>query len=110
MSRRQGLTRWVTAADASGGPAPVQCQHLDMIRDVVPSTTLGCEDCLREGTAWVHLRECLTCGRVGCCDSSPRRHARAHWLKVGHPVVRSFEPGEDWGWCYADELFLMPVV
>jgi CPA1 family monovalent cation:H+ antiporter len=80
-----------------------------MIRDVEPSTTLGCEDCLREGTTWVHLRECLTCGHVGCCDSSPRRHARAHWLTVGHPVVRSLEPGEDWGWCYADELFLMPV-
>jgi hypothetical protein len=109
MSKRQSLTGWVTAAGASGGPAAVQCQHLDRIRDVVPSTTLGCEDCLREGTGWVHLRECLTCGHVGCCDSSPRRHARVHWLEVDHPVVRSFEPGEDWGWCYADEVFLMPV-
>lgn len=109
MSRRQSLPTWVTAADASGAPTRATCRHLDMIRDVVPSTTLGCEDCLREGTAWVHLRECLTCGHIGCCDSSPRRHARAHWLKTDHPIVRSFEPGEDWGWCYADELFLVPA-
>jgi CPA1 family monovalent cation:H+ antiporter len=109
MSKRQSSPGWVIAADASGAPARATCRHLDMIRDVVPSTTLGCEDCLREGTAWVHLRECLTCGHIGCCDSSPRRHARAHWLKVDHPIVRSFEPGEDWAWCYADELFLMPA-
>ena len=100
---------WVTAADASGAPARAACRHLDMIRDVVPSTTLGCEDCLREGTAWVHLRECLTCGHIGCCDSSPRRHARAHWRRTSHPIVRSFEPGEDWAWCFEDEVLLLPV-
>jgi CPA1 family monovalent cation:H+ antiporter len=98
----------MAAEDLSGAPVAV-CRHLGMIRDVVPSTLWGCEDCLREGTDWVHLRECLTCGHVGCCDSSPRRHARAHWLTTRHPIVRSLEPGEDWAWCYADQLFLLPV-
>jgi CPA1 family monovalent cation:H+ antiporter len=84
------------------------CGHLGTVRDVEPSTTDGCEECLRDGTAWVHLRECLLCGHVGCCDSSPRRHATAHWNSTGHPVVRSFQPGEDWAWCYPDELMLEP--
>jgi len=74
---------------------------------VQPSTMEGCEDCLREGTGWVHLRECLECGHVGCCDNSPRRHATAHWHSSAHPIMRSFEPGEEWGWCYADEVFLV---
>ncbi|NHC44759.1 Na+/H+ antiporter [Motilibacter aurantiacus] len=81
------------------------CEHLASApADTSPSTTQGCEDCLREGTAWVHLRLCLGCGHVGCCDSSPRRHATRHWQADGHPVIRSFEPGEDWRWCYADEV------
>jgi uncharacterized UBP type Zn finger protein len=63
----------------------------------------GCEECLREGLQWVHLRLCLACGHVGCCDSSPGRHATRHFQKVGHPVIASFEPGERWGWCYVDE-------
>ena len=66
--------------------------HLRFIRPVAPRTPAGCEECLRIGSPWVHLRLCLTCGHVGCCDSSPLRHARA----VGHPIVRSFEPGESW--------------
>lgn len=78
------------------------CPHVAEIRDVTPSAD-GCEDCLREGTRWVHLRLCLTCGHVGCCDSSPRRHATAHFHETGHPIVASFEPGEDWRWCYVDE-------
>ncbi len=82
------------------------CAHLDSIRDVEPSTREGCEDCLREGTRWVHLRMCLSCGHVGCCDDSPMRHARAHAQAVEHPIVRSFEPGEDWRWCFVDEVFL----
>ncbi len=81
------------------------CGHLDQIRDVTPSAD-GCEDCLRIGSWWVHLRLCLTCGHVGCCDSSPNRHASAHARGTGHPVVRSLEPGEDWLWCYVDEVLL----
>lgn len=79
------------------------CDHLAQAREVTPSAN-GCEDCLRTGDRWVHLRLCMTCGHVGCCDSSPNKHARAHFHEVGHPLVRSFEPGEDWWWCYADEV------
>lgn len=80
------------------------CLHLDQIHDVVPSST-GCEDCLALGRHdWVHLRVCQACGHVGCCDSSPGKHTTKHYLAVDHPVVRSFEPGEDWYWCYPDEL------
>ena len=81
------------------------CTHLDTIADVVPSAA-GCEDCLRTGGRWVHLRMCLACGHVGCCDRSPGRHATAHFLASEHPLLRSFEPGEDWAWCYIDELVL----
>jgi hypothetical protein len=80
--------------------------HLSLVRPVVPDTPEGCEECLRIGSAWVHLRLCLTCGHVGCCDSSPLRHARAHAFTIGHPVVQSFEPGEDWRWCYFDEAYV----
>jgi hypothetical protein len=80
--------------------------HVIMIRDDVVPSASGCEDCLRIGSPWVHLRECLTCGHVGCCDSSPNRHARAHAMVVGHPIVQSFEPGEDWRWCYVDEVYV----
>ncbi len=79
------------------------CTHLDQAREVCPSAQ-GCEDCLRTGDRWVHLRICMTCGHVGCCDSSPNKHATAHWHATQHPLVRSFEPGEDWWWCYADGL------
>ena len=78
--------------------------HLIYIRHVTPSAA-GCEECLRIGSPWVHLRLCLTCGHVGCCDSSPNRHARKHHYASGHPIVRSFEPGEDWRWCYVDEAY-----
>ena len=76
--------------------------HLKMIRDVSSSAD-GCEDCLKIGCLWVHLRVCLTRGQVGCCDSSPHRHARQHFHRSGHPIIRSFEPGEDWRWCYVHE-------
>ncbi|MEA2621930.1 MAG: hypothetical protein QOH61_840 [Chloroflexota bacterium] len=79
-----------------------------MIRDVTPSAP-GCEECLRIGSWWVHLRLCMTCGHVGCCDSSPNRHASKHAAATSHPIVRSLEPGEDWLWCYVDEVFLTPV-
>jgi Zn-finger in ubiquitin-hydrolases and other protein len=81
-----------------------KCTHLAAVAAVMPSSE-GCEDCLRIGGRWVHLRICMTCGHVGCCDVSPNRHARAHWqANPGHPIIRSFEPGEDWWWCYADEV------
>jgi len=78
------------------------CNHRDMIRDVAPNTE-GCEECLATGDQWVHLRMCRTCGHVGCCDSSPGKHARKHAHKEAHPIVRSIEPGEDWSWCFVDE-------
>lgn len=86
-------------------PSEAGCSHLDTIQDVTPSSD-GCEDCLREGRHdWVHLRLCMRCGHVGCCDNSPGRHATAHWhAHDDHPVIRSYEPGEDWWWCYADDL------
>ena len=80
------------------------CTHVEtMDLDTPPDTLDGCGDCLREGTRWVHLRECLSCGHVGCCDNSPRRHATAHFRSTEHPVIKSFEPGESWVWCYVDE-------
>ncbi|MEV6894786.1 UBP-type zinc finger domain-containing protein [Kribbella sp. NPDC051137] len=80
--------------------------HLEMVRPVRPRTPDGCEECLRLNTPWVHLRLCLSCGHVGCCDSSPMRHARSHAGDQRHPIVQSFEPGEDWRWCYVDEAFV----
>ncbi|MFI9206249.1 UBP-type zinc finger domain-containing protein [Streptomyces sp. NPDC053048] len=103
-------TAWRVAADVEGRPTERSCDHLGEIRDVTPTTTRGCEDCLRTGSTWVHLRECLTCGHIGCCDSSPNRHADAHARTEGHALARSFEPGERWAWCYADELLLWPEV
>jgi uncharacterized UBP type Zn finger protein len=82
------------------------CTHRDRIRAVEPSTPEGCEDCLAMGGRRVHLRMCLTCGHVGCCDSSPNRHATKHAHGSGHPIVQSFEPGESWRWCYVDEVVL----
>jgi len=82
------------------------CTHLDQIRDVEPDSTQGCPDCLAAGSRWVHLRECLECGHVGCCDSSPKRHATAHFQSTSHPVMRSFEPGESWRWCFVDEAIV----
>lgn len=80
------------------------CTHLDEITNPTPNST-GCEDCLAAGRRdWVHLRVCQICGHVGCCDNSPGRHATAHFRQVSHPIIRSFEPGEDWYFCYADDL------
>ena len=80
------------------------CTHLDQVDADAKPSSQGCEDCLRIGGTWVHLRMCLTCGHVGCCDSSPNKHATAHYHGVRHPLVQSYEPGEDWVWCYADEV------
>jgi hypothetical protein len=79
------------------------CTHLDQIREVKPSAK-GCEECLKMGSHWVHLRECQICGHVGCCDSSLNKHATKHFHATGHPIIQSFEPGEDWYWCYIDQL------
>lgn len=83
-----------------------ECVHLDQVRDVEPRTPEGCEECLQSGDRWVHLRVCLTCGHVGCCESSKNRHAKKHFHATGHPIVASWEPGERWAWCYADEIFV----
>jgi hypothetical protein len=80
------------------------CGHLDTLSDAPPDST-GCVDCLKIGSRWVHLRRCTQCGHVGCCDNSPNRHATAHFHETHHPIVQSYEPDEEWFWCYADQLF-----
>ena len=86
-------------------PPAGRCAHSDQAHKVTPRTA-GCEECLAAGTPWVHLRVCMSCGHVGCCDSSPSRHATAHYKHTGHPIMRSLEPGESWGWCFVDEMML----
>jgi hypothetical protein len=81
------------------------CSHLDQIQDVQPKTK-GCEECMKSGDPWVHLRLCLTCGHVGCCDSSKNKHATKHFHRQKHPIMKSLERGESWGWCFVDELEL----
>jgi hypothetical protein len=84
------------------------CTHLDTVTVThLPEQVDGCEDCLREGTVWLHLRICLNCGHVGCCDDSPAKHASAHAAAGGHPLIRSLEPGEQWCWCFIDETGLL---
>ena len=81
------------------------CTHTDQIEIVdLPEHIAGCEDCLAIGARWVHLRMCMTCGKIGCCDSSPNKHATKHAHAVDHPILRSAEPGEDWSWCVIDEV------
>jgi uncharacterized UBP type Zn finger protein len=88
----------------------VACTHLDQIAfPELPGQIAGCEDCLAIGAHWVHLRMCTTCGKIGCCDSSPNKHATQHAGASGHPIIRSAEPGEDWFWCYVDELMFSPA-
>ena len=82
---------------------PDTCSHLDQAADITPSGD-GCVECLESGGSWVHLRVCLTCGHVGCCDYSPGRHATAHHHATRHALIQSYEPGEDWWWCYVDEV------
>jgi uncharacterized UBP type Zn finger protein len=81
------------------------CTHLDQIQVTeLPEPIAGCEDCLASGGRWVHLRMCESCGKIGCCDSSPNRHASKHAHEAGHPIARSAEAGEDWSWCFVDEV------
>lgn len=82
-----------------------QCTHLSEIKNPAPRTPGGCEECLKTGDSWVHLRLCEMCGHVGCCDSSKNKHATKHFHVTQHAIVKSLEPGEDWGYCYADDLF-----
>lgn len=79
----------------------MSCTHKRAIQEVTPSAK-GCEECLKIGSAWVHLRLCRTCGHVGCCDDSPHRHARGHFRATGHPIIEGYDPPEGWGWCYID--------
>jgi Zn-finger in ubiquitin-hydrolases and other protein len=93
-------------AGSSGGRKEnmaIFCKHLSAIRDVVPSAP-GCEECLKSGDPWLHLRICRTCGHVGCCDQSPNRHATKHFHATRHPIIEAYDPPEGWGWCYVDEV------
>src|SRR5215212_4352878 len=83
-----------------------RCEHFAQIAGLEPRTPAGCEECLAAGGRWVHLRLCLTCGHVGCCDNSPGRHATAHYHHTQDPLIQSLEPEEDWAWCYPDEVFI----
>jgi hypothetical protein len=97
--------RWRIGSSRTYDRLIAVCSHLDQILIVAPTGPVrGCEECLKIGGEWVHLRLCETCGKIGCCDSSPHRHASAHAHVSGHPVVRSIEPCEDWSWCYVDEV------
>jgi uncharacterized UBP type Zn finger protein len=81
------------------------CTHFEDVIEVEPQTTQGCQECLKiDFSDWVHLRLCVSCGHVGCCDSSPHQHASAHYSETSHPVIQSFQPGESWLWCYVDEV------
>lgn len=83
------------------------CTHLQQTNeDISPKTPNGCEECLKTGDTWVHLRLCLTCGHVGCCDNSKNKHATKHFQTTNHPVIKSFESGEKWKWCYIDEIMI----
>jgi len=79
------------------------CEHISTVDVHKAPNTRGCEECEKSGSTWVHLRVCLTCGHVGCCDSSKNKHATKHYHRSKHPMVRSLEPGERWAWCYVDE-------
>ena len=80
------------------------CEHVQNLHDVTPSGN-GCQECLQTGDSWVHLRLCETCGHVGCCDNSKNKHASKHFHETGHPVIKSFEPDEEWGYCFADKQY-----
>lgn len=89
----------------SGNKDAKACTHRDQIQEIVPATD-GCEECLAMGDTWIHLRLCLTCGHVGCCNDSKNKHASKHFQSAGHPLVKPMEEGEDWLWCYSDEVML----
>jgi uncharacterized UBP type Zn finger protein len=82
-----------------------KCAHAGAVHDVTPSAR-GCEECLKTGSPWVHLRLCRTCGHVGCCDESPNRHASKHFAATAHPIIEGYDPPEGWRWCYVDDRFV----
>jgi len=82
----------------------MSCEHLDHLDTGMTPSGDGCVECLATGGRWVHLRRCLECGHIGCCDNSPGRHATGHFHASAHPLIQSFEPGEEWIWCYVDEV------
>ena len=93
----------------ASSPVTSDCDHLDSLATVDPSSP-GCEDCVAAGQSnWVHLRMCRACGHVGCCNNSPGKHATGHFEETGHPVIQSYEPGQDWLWCYVDKRYLEPT-
>lgn len=93
------------AAQKTRGHRMASCTHLDQVAVIeLPESVDGCEECLVTGDPWLHLRICLECGKVGCCDSSPNRHASRHAREAGHPLIRSLEPGEDWSFCFLDDV------
>ncbi|MFF7966523.1 UBP-type zinc finger domain-containing protein [Streptomyces sp. NPDC007903] len=100
------MTIWVPRTDG-GRPEGRYCVHLDQ-PDPPHAAGGGCHECTAANRRWVHLLMCLTCGHLGCCDSSPGAHAASHYEESGHPVARSAEPGEEWAWCYVDEVYLRP--
>jgi hypothetical protein len=85
-----------------------ECTHIGQIADIKPNSPDACEECLALGDSWVHLRVCMTCGHVGCCDESKNRHARRHAHASAHPIIGSYEPGEDWRYCFIDDVMLPP--
>lgn len=103
MTNRQEIIRQIRQDDQL---SEAGCSHTRLIEDVEPSGD-GCYECQKIGGTWVHLRMCLSCGQVGCCEASPNQHAKKHAAE-GHPLIISFEPGEDWVWCYDDETLLFP--
>jgi uncharacterized UBP type Zn finger protein len=96
--------------ESTGRPRKAEtCEHMNQVKDdIAPRTPEGCEECLKMGDSWVHLRLCMVCGHVGCCNNSKNKHASKHFAETGHAIIRSFEPGESWMWCYEDELFIVP--
>ena len=85
------------------------CGHLREVHEVTPNTPDGCEECLASGDMWVHLRLCMTCGHVGCCDTSKNKHATKHFHATQHPVIQSFQPDEDWLFCFVDDMMVEPA-
>lgn len=104
----EAVHRWVVRPDG-GRPEGRGCRHTETPRPARPRRNEACPECVSRGLDWVHLRQCLSCGYIGCCDSSPGRHATAHHESSRHPVMRSVEPGESWAWCCVDEVFLDPL-
>ncbi len=86
--------------------ADKMCTHQDQIKDFPPQDTSICEDCIKMGDDWVSLRQCLACGHVGCCDNSKNKHATQHFKETKHPIIKSVTPGEEFTWCYVDEVYL----